>query len=193
MPMDETWSTPCSRCPGCQADDPGLTMSDVDVGDLVSDAVAGLLPVASARDVRLAVRPAPGRAGATVAATEIQRAVANLLVNGIRHTPSGGEVETTVTAPGDDGVLVTVRDQCGGIPEGLAQRASSRPGSEGATHDPGDGGGAGLGLAIVAGVAKAHGGTVSVSRPNGRVSLLAVRPRPPRFAAGTGGGQGDPN
>ena len=144
-----------------QADDPGLTMSDVDVGDLVSDAVAGLLPVASARDVRLTGSATPG-VRATVAATEIQRAVANLLVNGIRHTPSGGEVETTVTAHGDDGILVTVRDQCGGIPEGLAARIFETGFRGSDARTPGDGGGAGLGLAIVAGVAKAHGGTVSV-------------------------------
>jgi len=144
-----------------QADDPGLTMGDIDVGDLVSDAVAGLLPLARAKDVRLTGSATPG-VRATVAATEVQRAVANLVVNGIRHTPSGGDVETTVTAYGNEGVLVTVRDQCGGIPEGLAARIfeTGFRGTEART--PGDGGGAGLGLAIVAGVAKAHGGTVSV-------------------------------
>jgi signal transduction histidine kinase len=145
-----------------QADDPSLTMSDIDVGDLVSDTVAGLLPLARARDVRLTGSATPGLR-ATVAATEIHRAVANLVVNGIRHTPSGGEVETTVTAHGNESILVTVRDQCGGIPEGLAARIfeTGFRGTEART--PGDGGGAGLGLAIVAGVAKAHGGTVSVA------------------------------
>ena len=169
-----------------QADDPGLTMSEIDVGDLVSDTVAGLLPLARARDVRLTGSATPG-VRASLAAPEIQRAVANLVVNGIRHTPAGGAVETTVTAHGDDSVLVTVRDQCGGIPDILAARIFETGFRGTAARTPGDGGGAGLGLAIVAGVAKAHRGTVSVANTTDgcRFTLhLPVRHGPLETAVG---------
>ena len=169
-----------------QADDPGLTMSDVDVGDLVSDAVAGLLPVASARDVRLTGSATPG-VRATVAATEIQRAVANLLVNGIRHTPSGGEVETTVTAPrgrrrpghGPGPVRRHPRrtDRARIFETGLPRERRTDPRRRrGCGPRPGHRGRCREGARRNR-VRRQH---------DGRVSLLAVRPRPPRFAAGTG-------
>ena len=82
-----------------QAADPGLPMSEVDVGDLVSDTVAALVPLADAGGVRLTGSAGAG-VRADVAAGEVRRAVANLVVNGIRHTPPGGEVTTTVARDG---------------------------------------------------------------------------------------------
>ena len=79
-----------------QAADPGLEMDEVDVGDLVSDAVAALVPLADVEGVRLTGSAGPS-VRAMVAPGEVRRAVANLVVNGIRHTPPGGEVTTTVT------------------------------------------------------------------------------------------------
>ena len=148
-----------------QAAEPGLAMSEVDLGDLVSDAVAALLPVAEAGGVRLT-----GSAGAdvrvTVAAPEVRRAVANLVANGIRHTPSGGEVTTTVARDGDR-VVVTVQDECGGIPADVIGRVFETGYRGTAARSPGEGRGSGLGLAIVAGVASAHGGSAQVANVEG--------------------------
>lgn len=156
-----------------QADGSATQVAEVDLGDLVSDTVASLSPLAQERGIRLTGSAAPG-VRATVAAGDVQRAVANLVVNGIRHTPAHGEVVTTVAATASDGVLVTVEDQCGGIPADVLGRVfeTGFRGSEART--PGDGGGSGLGLAIVAGVARAHGGAATVvNTPGGcRFSLL---------------------
>ncbi|HET9022002.1 MAG TPA: HAMP domain-containing sensor histidine kinase [Ornithinibacter sp.] len=151
-----------------QAADPGLRMSEVDVGDLVSDAVATLVPLADAGGVRLTGSAGPDvRVG--VAPGEVRRAVANLVVNGIRHTPRGGEVRTTV-AHDADGVVITVQDQCGGIPDDVIGRVFETGYRGTAARSPGDGRGAGsggLGLAIVAGVARAHGGSAAVANVDG--------------------------
>lgn len=161
-----------------QADGPGVQVSEVDVGDLVSDTVASLSPLAQQRGIRLTGSAAPG-VRATVAAGDVQRAVANLVVNGIRHTPAAGEVVTTVTATASGGVLVTVDDQCGGIPEDVIGRVfeTGFRGSEART--PGDGGGSGLGLAIVAGVARAHGGTATVVNTDGGCRFSLALPSVP--------------
>jgi signal transduction histidine kinase len=148
-----------------QAAEPGLAMSQVDVGDLVSDAVAALLPLADAGGVRLG-GSAGGDVRAPVAAAEVRRAVANLVANGIRHTPRGGEVTTTVTG-NRDGVVVTVRDECGGIPADVIGRVFETGYRGTAARSPGEGGGSGLGLAIVAGVAAAHGGSAQVANVDG--------------------------
>ena len=148
-----------------QAADPGLQMSVVDVGDLVSDAVAGLRPLADAEGVRLTGSADPG-VGAEVAPGEVRRAVANLVVNAIRHTPRGGEVTTTVAR--DAGwVVVTVEDQCGGIPDDVIRRVFETGYRGTAARSPGGGRGSGLGLAIVAGVARAHGGSADVTNVEG--------------------------
>jgi len=148
-----------------QAADPGLQMTEVDLGDLVSDAVAGLLPIADAAGVRLTGSAGAG-VRASVAATEVGRAVANLVVNGIRHTPSGGEVASTVTRDAE-AVVVAVQDQCGGIPADVIGRVFETGYRGTPARSPGAGTGAGLGLAIVAGVAAAHGGSVEVANVDG--------------------------
>jgi len=62
--------------------------------------------------------------------------------------------------------LAFVEDSCGGIPEDVLDRVFE-PGWRGApARTPGEGG-AGLGLAIVRGVAEAHGGTATVRNVDG--------------------------
>ena len=144
-----------------QAADPGLEMTEVDLGDLVSDAVAALHPLADAAGIRLTGAAGSGTRAA-VAPAEVRRAVVNLVVNGIRHTPRGGEVMTTVTREGD-AVVVAVEDRCGGIPDDVIARVFETGYRASAARTPGGGRGSGLGLAIVAGVARAHRGTAAVA------------------------------
>jgi len=162
-----------------QAAHPVLQLSEVDVGDLVSDAVAGLLPLADEKDVRLVGSAEPG-AHAQVAAGDVRRAVTNLVANGIRHTPRGGRVTTTVDHLGAD-VVVAVEDQCGGIPDDVIRRVFETGYRASTARTPGDGGGSGLGLSIVASVARAHGGSATVSNVDGgcRFTLRFPSSAPP--------------
>lgn len=149
-----------------------LRVERVSLADVVSDIVAWAQPLADARGVRLS-GVAEGPVQADVDPDEVGRAVGNLVVNAVRHTPAGGEVQVSVLlepahAGGAAAATVVVRDGCGGI----AQEALGRvfePGWRAAAsrspedRSPQDGGGAGLGLAIVRGVATAHGGTAEVA------------------------------
>lgn len=155
-----------------------LDRTTVSLTDLVSDALASAEPRAAAAGVRLV-----GHAGeavtAHVDAREVTRAVDNLVGNALRHTPPGEAVEVTVAAEGEHAV-VEVRDACGGIPEDALPRLFEA-GFRGSTaRTPGRGGGAGLGLAIVRGVADVHGGDVGVENvPGGcrfRLRLPLVGP-----------------
>jgi signal transduction histidine kinase len=142
-----------------------LSLQTVALGDLVSETIAGADPVARARRVRLGGEV---EEGVLVRADPagLSRAVANLVMNAIRHTPADGTVQITGRAV-DDGVEVSVSDGCGGIPAEDLDRVFDVAWRGGHARTPeadvGSGTGAGLGLAIVRGVVEAHQGSVSVA------------------------------
>ena len=137
-----------------------LALDPVEAGDLVSDTVASLEPLADARGVRLTGRAA-GSLVIRADARELSRALGNLVTNAIRHTPEDGRV-VVMAAAEDDGVLMSVADGCGGIPEADLASVFDTGWRGSAARTPGTGGGAGLGLAIVRGIVEAHHGQVSV-------------------------------
>ena len=159
-----------------------LAPEPIDLGDLVSDTLAGADPVARRHRIRLG-----GSVEQPVRVTAdpdgLSRVVSNLVMNAIRHTPADGVVE--VRARGvDDGVELTVTDGCGGMPpEDLARvfdvawqgRVARTPQSGSGEF----GAGAGLGLAIVRGIVEAHRGRVEVENlPPGCCFRVLLPPAP---------------
>ncbi|SDD75511.1 sensor histidine kinase [Nocardioides lianchengensis] len=137
------------------------------LGDLISDALAGADQVARARSVRLGgtveehVHLSADPAG-------ISRALANLIANAVRHTPSEGLVRVEGRSSAGQ-VELSVTDQCGGIADQDLHRVFERGWQGDAARTPAPasadalpGKGAGLGLAIVKGIVEAHRGEVLV-------------------------------
>jgi signal transduction histidine kinase len=100
----------------------------------------------------------------------------NLVENGVRHGEGEVSVLVRATAPGDDptvpdGVVVVVDDQGEGIAADLRRRVFTKFWKGGAR------GGSGLGLYIVGGLTKAHGGTVTIGdAPGGGARISVVWP-----------------
>jgi signal transduction histidine kinase len=94
----------------------------------------------------------------------------NVLDNAVKHSPRG----TTVRIRGsrDDGaVVIRVRDEGSGLPQGAQARLFQRfYRGDNAERD-----GAGLGLAIAQAIAQAHGGTIRASNVEGGGAEFAVR------------------
>ncbi len=89
----------------------------------------------------------------------IQQAVANLLDNAVKFSPTGTTVQLTLAAS-RDGVRIEVADRGPGIPEADRTRATERFfRGEQARSTPGSG----LGLALVQAVATLHGGTLTLA------------------------------
>jgi signal transduction histidine kinase len=88
----------------------------------------------------------------------------NLLANALRHTPAGGQVQVTLTSPGDGNVQLSVIDSGEGISAvdlpHLFERFYRGDGSRSRQT-----GGAGLGLAIVRQWVQLHGGKVWAESP----------------------------
>jgi two-component system, OmpR family, sensor histidine kinase MprB len=107
----------------------------------------------------------------TVDPAAVDHAVSNLVGNAVKWTPPGAAVEVTVT-----GGRVSVTDHGPGIADADLPRIFERfyraPAARGMP-------GAGLGLAIVGGVAQANNGTVDVrTGPHGSTFTLAFVPLP---------------
>jgi len=97
----------------------------------------------------------------------IADAVRNLVENAVHQSPAGGEVAVTVSEEG----IVTVADRGPGVREADRQRIFERFWrGRGVTRQ-----GAGLGLAIVAEIAKAHGGSIELSDRPGGGALFTLR------------------
>lgn len=123
---------------------------------------------------------APAGLIADVDPDRIREAVDNLIDNALRFAPPGTPVVLTGSAVGQD-LMVEISDDGPGFPADYLPHAFERfrrPDSGRARAD----GGAGLGLAIVSAIARAHGGRVTAAnRPGGGAALTlelpgAIRP-----------------
>ena len=138
----------------------------VDLAALARDAVDDARVTAPDREISLEAEPAR----VTGDADQLRQVLANLLRNALVHTPAGTPIEVSV----DGSVRVAVRDHGRGLPgkdpAALFERFWRAEGG----RERGKGG-AGLGLAIVAGIVDAHDGTVAAANAPGGGAMFEVR------------------
>ena len=143
---------------------------DVDLEAVARHAVEELEGLAQVRGIDLdAAFPGPAPHVAADA-SELKRAVTNLLANALTWTPQGGHVMLELTTDAGDAVL-SVRDDGYGVSDAARATLFERF-SSGARKESG----AGLGLYIVRRIAEAHGGSVRYdpSDPAGSVFTLRL-------------------
>ena len=161
-----------------------LAFERISLYDLISDTVADLAPVALAKSLDLRFE---GERGLVLQADarELARAVGNLVMNAIQHSPSGSSIVVSATRHVDGRAIISVVDAAGGIPEQDLGRVfeagwrASEPRTASAWGTGGRSGGAGLGLAIVQGIAEAHHGQVTVTNVRGGCRFDLVLPQHP--------------
>lgn len=158
-----------------------LRPQPVELERLIAVALADLR--AAARDRALDIALEPGTPPRVVAADPhwLRRALDGLLTNAIRFTPDGGRIR--VAARVEDGWDVVIVSDTGiGIAAehvGDVFEPFSAAGGDPLLHGSGrfafGARGLGLGLAMVKGIAEAHGGSVDVDSSPGRGSRFALR------------------
>lgn len=145
-----------------EAGSPDGAMTEVEAGRIVRDVVELYEPVAEEKGIALTVEaPAP----VTLKASRelLGQAVANLIDNAIKHAPPEGEGEplrigVSVARAGDQLVL-KVTDNGAGIPEADRDRVLHRFVRLEKSRSQA---GSGLGLSLVAAVARLHHGTIEL-------------------------------
>ena len=139
----------------------------IDLGAVAADVVAGFEPQASTAGVTLAtdLEDVPPL---SLDGRRVRQVIGNLLSNAIRHTPHGGRVTLRVRRIGGAAEL-EVTDTGAGMDADAAARAFDR------FWRAGDTAGAGLGLAIVRDLVRAHGGEVSLESAPGAGTVVRCR------------------
>ena len=140
-------------------------LRQVDLSDIVRDVCenASLMPPAAVevqQDIEPGVR-VMGEPGL------LSRALANLVENAQMHSPAGSKVCVQLSC-GDGVAVLSVSDQGAGLPLAMRTRLFERYAS-----GRGDGGN-GLGLALVARVARLHHARVAVQTQEGRGTMVSL-------------------
>jgi two-component system, OmpR family, heavy metal sensor histidine kinase CusS len=121
---------------------------------------------------------------ATFDRTLVQRALGNLILNAVTHTPSGGRVRLSATRA-HGAVRIEVADTGAGIPAEHLSRVSGRFYRVDASRSSSSGG-LGLGLAIVGSIMKVHGGSMEIaSSPGSGTTVTLIFPERPEVDIGT--------
>jgi len=144
-------------------------MEPVDLRGVVEGVAELYGPVAEEKNVALEC-PASGAASIFGNRNLVTQALANLVDNAIKYTPQGGHVQITLTHT-PDGASLCVADTGPGIGESDRARVLDRfVRLEASRNSPGTG----LGLSLVAAVARLHGATFSLrdNNPGLRAALL---------------------
>jgi two-component system OmpR family sensor kinase len=150
---------------------PDAPHASVDLAGLARDAADDARATSPGRAITVA---ADGPARVLGDAHQLRQVLGNLLRNALVHTADGTPVELGVARAGGE-VRISVRDHGEGLPAGTDPRElferfwRSEPGRERGRA------GAGLGLAIVAGIVEAHRGSVDAHNADGGGALFEVR------------------
>lgn len=144
---------------------------DLDLREVAATVAAEMAPLAAAAERDLVLHLPEGEVPVRGNRDALERAVANLAHNALRHTPAGTPVEIRVTGSG----AVAVLDRGPGL-GGRSPTELFRPFARG-RRGRGAADGAGLGLAIVHDVARLHGGRVYAhDRPEGGAAFTLELP-----------------
>jgi signal transduction histidine kinase len=148
-----------------------LERSDVDMAQVVRDAVASARPRAETAGVELdlVVDDAPHVSGEAVRLAQL---LDNLVSNAIKFTPAGGQVEVRLFARGGN-TCVQVSDTGIGIPEEEREKLFERFfRSQSALERQIQG--TGLGLYISKAIVEAHGGRIGLGGDEGKGTTFVV-------------------
>lgn len=156
----------------------------IDAADIAKQAVDFYLPAAELKGISLSYRGAPAAmAGDPVL---LAQAIGNLIDNALKYTREAGRVEVEVETLPDRRVRITVADDGPGIPDAEKPKVRTRfYRGDASRGTPG----VGLGLSLVAAVAKVHGGALELAdnHPGLRAHMLIAAGTV--WASGPGEGQ----
>jgi Signal transduction histidine kinase len=150
-----------------------LDMRPGDLRDPIRSVVEAHAELAEQRGVSLVSEVPPAPVMLRFDRERIVQLLTNLVGNGLKFTPRGGEVRVTLTDP-PEGALLEVRDAGPGIPAAELPHVFERF-FRGTNVGDARASGSGLGLAIARSIVEMHGGQIEVASAIGEGSAFTVR------------------
>jgi signal transduction histidine kinase len=148
----------------------------VNAADIAKQAVDFYLPAAELKGVALSYR---GNGPCDISGDPVllAQAIGNLIDNALKYTTDGGAITVEVQTLTDGRIRITVADDGPGIPDEEKPKVSARfYRGDASRGTPG----VGLGLTLVASVAKVHGGVLELAdnNPGLRAHMIVVAQSP---------------
>ncbi len=147
-----------------------LSIESHDAADIVDTAVAGFRVRARDKGISLVVEQPAGRLPLSCDRNRLEMALSNLIANAVKFAPSGGTVHVSAEAEVSAVRFEVIDDGPGIAPEDLPFIFERFYRGRGSKSE-----GAGLGLAIVRSIARAHGGSISVESAPEKGSRFILR------------------
>ena len=150
-----------------------LHMDRVDVKEVVRSAVEMVRPQMESKQHALQVELGAQDAPVLADAVRLIQVIANLLNNSVKYTPAGGQIHVELRSNRKE-VLVLVRDNGIGIAPDALDQVFDMFSQAGRTSSEAQGG-LGIGLTLVKGLVRLHGGNVrALSDGEGRGSEFTI-------------------
>jgi signal transduction histidine kinase len=151
-----------------------LRRDPLDAAALAKDAIDAFAPLARERGFTVALRAPEGLPRVRGDRDALTGALVNLLDNAVKYAERPHEVLVALERAPEGGVLFSVLDRGRGVAP-LDRARLFAPFSRGGDEMTRDRPGAGLGLALVRGIAEAHGGRVEYAPREGGGSVFSIR------------------
>lgn len=146
---------------------------DINLADVLTEAADELWPLASRRDVRIAIEGAEGPFFMQGERDTLSRALINLLDNAVKFSPAGSVVHCAIRFDSDETIECTIEDAGPGI---QAERRRDLFARFGPRRDAaGSRVSSGLGLAYVGAAVKRHGGSINCEARAPRGTRFVLR------------------
>jgi two-component system phosphate regulon sensor histidine kinase PhoR len=156
-----------------EADKNSIQVSDFEINSLITEALSTIQPVAKSRDIKINYQRINQALVIKADRRKLRQVFVNLVTNGVKFTPSGGEVSISVNEL-EDAFEFKIRDTGIGIPEEDQSHIFDkfyRVNKERSRII----GGSGLGLTIVKQIIEAHNGNIHVeSEPGNTVFTFRI-------------------
>jgi heavy metal sensor kinase len=148
-----------------------LSVQPLDIREIIEDVSELYSAVAEDKQIHLARKITAGDLSVSAERSRLQRALANLLDNAVKFTPTGGKV--LLEAFQEQGcVAVRVSDSGQGIaPTDLPHVCERHFRADHSRSTPGSG----LGLSLVQSIVKAHGGTLAIDSDLDHGTRVTIR------------------
>jgi cell cycle sensor histidine kinase DivJ len=154
-----------------------------DLGEVASSAIGFVAQAAERAGVTLKLSVEPGADQIFADRRAVKQMLINLLNNGVKFTPRGGEVRVEAI-PGRGGLILSVSDTGTGIAQKDLDRLG-QPFEQVESPQTRAKEGTGLGLALVRSLAALHGGEMTLESALGLGTIVRIR-LPFAVSGGTG-------